>query len=90
MVENGLSFPSGHASTSLMFYACLMVLICQRLRNRQMKWLVRVLVSMFIVLIGMSRIYLGVHYPTDVAAGYAAGATWLAFCFSFFLADEKS
>ncbi|MGO2314441.1 MAG: phosphatase PAP2 family protein [Pseudolactococcus laudensis] len=70
VLENGLSFPSGHASTSLMFYACLMVLICQRLHNRQIKWLVRVLASMFFVLIGMSRIYLGVHYPTDILGGW--------------------
>ncbi len=40
VVENGLSFPLGHASASLMFYTCLMVLICQRLNNQQMKWLV--------------------------------------------------
>ncbi len=70
VLENGLSFPSGHASTSLMFYACLMVLICQRLHNCQIKWLVRVLASMFIVLIGMSRIYLGVNYPTDILGGW--------------------
>ena len=77
VVENGLSFPSGHASTSLMFYACLMVLICQRLRNRQMKWLVRVLVCMFIVLIGMSRIYLGVHYPTDILGAWLMSGSML-------------
>ena len=70
VVENGLSFPSGHASASLMFYTCLMVLICQRLNNQQIKWLVRVLFSMFIVVIGISRIYLGVHYPTDILGGW--------------------
>ncbi len=70
VVENGLSFPSGHASASLMFYTYLMVLICQRLNNQQMKWLVRVLFSMFIVVIGISRIYLGVHYPTDILGGW--------------------
>ncbi|GHU35773.1 phosphatase PAP2 family protein [Bacilli bacterium] len=77
VVENGLSFPSGHASTSLMFYACLAVLICQRLHSRQIKWLVRVLATMFIVLIGMSRIYLGVHYPTDILGGWLMSASIL-------------
>ena len=77
VVENGLSFPSGHASTSMMFYTCLMVLICQRLHSRQMKWLVRVLVGMFIMLIGMSRIYLGVHYPTDILGGWLMSGSML-------------
>ncbi|WP_460059419.1 phosphatase PAP2 family protein [Pseudolactococcus yaeyamensis] len=84
VVENGLSFPSGHASTSLMFYACLMVLICQRLHNRQMKWLVRVLATMFIVLIGMSRIYLGVHYPTDILGGWLMSASILLMTFPIY------
>ena len=84
VVENGLSFPSGHASTSMMFYTCLMVLICQRLHSRQMKWVVRVLASLFIVVIGMSRIYLGVHYPTDILGGWLMSGSILLLTFPIY------
>ncbi|WP_172357756.1 phosphatase PAP2 family protein [Lactococcus insecticola] len=84
VVENGLSFPSGHASASIVLYGALMVLICQRLQSSELKWLVRVIFSIIIVLIGLSRIYLGVHFPTDILGGWLLGASLLLATFPFY------
>lgn len=51
------------------------------------RWLEMVALA---ICLGVSRIYLGVHYPTDVAAGYAAGSMWLAFCISLLMWWEKA
>lgn len=75
---NTFSFPSGHALGSVCFYGLLAALIAARIHNfwlRALAWAVGVAL---VVGIGISRIYLGVHYPTDVAAGYAAAAFWVA------------
>lgn len=85
----GYSFPSGHAMVSLCFYGMVAFLLIRNIG----KWYGRVAVSSFAALliaaIGVSRIYLGVHYPTDVIAGYAAGLMWLAFCISLLMWWEK-
>lgn len=71
------SFPSGHALTSLIFFGTLAALISPKLQARQSKiflWLAAVLM---VAGIGFSRIYLGVHYPTDVIGGYNAALVWV-------------
>ncbi|ALS74773.1 phosphoesterase [Planococcus rifietoensis] len=73
----GYSFPSGHSMGSLIFYGFLIYLV---IRTRQAPWLQWASVfglSVLIVLIGISRIYLGAHFPSDVIAGYIAGTIWL-------------
>jgi membrane-associated phospholipid phosphatase len=71
------SFPSGHAMGSMAFYGLLAYLAIQRLST--WRWRVAVVIAMvfLILLIGFSRMYLGVHYLSDVLAGYAAGFAWL-------------
>ncbi|MCL5057389.1 MAG: phosphatase PAP2 family protein [Actinobacteria bacterium] len=77
----GYSFPSGHAMISATFYGMLGYLIWLNLRERNKpSWYVAVVTAIFIVSIGISRIYLGVHFPSDVAAGFAAGGAWLTAC----------
>ncbi|MBX0291971.1 phosphatase PAP2 family protein [Hymenobacter sp. HSC-4F20] len=71
--QQGLSFPSGHAMIGLALYGCLAWLLW---RHRRHPLLATALV-LFAVLIGLTRIYLHVHYATDVAAGFAAGLLWL-------------
>lgn len=86
---SGYSFPSGHAMVSLCFYGMLACLLMRRITSPVVRILIAALAVILIGAIGLSRIYLGVHYPTDVAAGYAAGATWLTFCLSFYFAQGR-
>lgn len=71
------SFPSGHSLSSFCFYGILAWLITARMKNRASKILVWTLAAALILLVGVSRVYLGVHYPSDVLAGYAAGVVWV-------------
>lgn len=71
------SFPSGHALGSFCFYATLAGLIAHRSRRHLVRAGVGILAAILIAAIGFSRLYLGVHYPTDVIAGYAAAAIWV-------------
>ncbi|WP_047864390.1 phosphatase PAP2 family protein [Rubrobacter aplysinae] len=70
------SFPSGHATVAVGFYGALALLIALRLES-PWRWLVAAAGAILIALIGFSRLYLGVHYPTDVLAGYLAASLWL-------------
>lgn len=70
----GYSFPSGHAMTGLLFYA-LMIIVMRKylIKNRPLANLASGLLVLLIILIGFSRVYLGVHFPSDVIAGYSLG-----------------
>jgi undecaprenyl-diphosphatase len=70
------SFPSGHALGSVCFYGVVAVLLAARARGHLQRLLVCGTAALLILLIGLSRIYLGMHYLTDVLAGYLAGACW--------------
>ncbi|NVO30440.1 phosphatase PAP2 family protein [Hymenobacter lapidiphilus] len=75
---SGLSYPSGHAMISASFYGLLIYFAWTRLRRRPaLRYTLVVVLSVLIVLIGLTRIYLRVHYATDVLAGIAAGLAWL-------------
>lgn len=71
------SFPSGHALYSFCFYGVLAALTNERLRNRAARLVIWIATALLVALIGLSRIYLGVHYPSDVIAGYAAALVWV-------------
>ena len=73
------SFPSGHAMVSLVFYAVLVYGLIRQFRS--LRWLMLTVGTGLIAAIGFSRLYIGVHWPTDVVAGYAAGLVWLTLCF---------
>jgi membrane-associated phospholipid phosphatase len=84
VVVKSLSYPSGHAMSAMAFYGFLTYLIFQ---IKMPNWLRAVLSTVFIFLIfsiGISRIYLGVHFPSDVAGGFIAGLIWVAFCVVLF------
>ncbi|GIP37649.1 phosphatase PAP2 family protein [Paenibacillus sp. J31TS4] len=78
--QAGYSFPSGHSMGSMATYGMLAVILCLFFPNKLARVLLLTAAALVIVLIGVSRIYLGVHYPSDVAAGFAAGAAWLLIC----------
>lgn len=73
----GYSFPSGHAMISLTFYGMVAYLLWNNLKSQRAKYLSVGFISLMVLAIGLSRIYLGVHYPSDVVAGFAAGGVVL-------------
>ncbi|MGF6357692.1 membrane-associated phospholipid phosphatase [Paenibacillus sp. 4624] len=79
LVVHGYSYPSGHAMISMGFYGMLFVIWAIEWKERDVlrRWLPVICGILFILLIGVSRVMLGVHYPTDVFAGFAAGFVWI-------------
>jgi undecaprenyl-diphosphatase len=75
----GLSFPSGHALFSITFYGLLIYIIYKTVERPWLKWLSIVLLATLCFIIGFSRVYLRVHYATDVIAGFCVGFLWLVF-----------
>lgn len=68
--QGGYSFPSGHAMVSIAIYGFLIYLVNQKIKKKSLKILLTILLVIGILSIGISRIYVGVHYPSDVVAGY--------------------
>ncbi len=77
VAPHSYSFPSGHAVCSFCFYAVLAGLIAARTSSLFLRVAVGVAAAVLVMAIGLSRIYLGVHYPSDVIAGYLAAAVWV-------------
>ena len=75
--ETGFSFPSGHSMVSMAFYGYLIYLIYRYVKNKYLKWTLIVLLSILICTIGISRIYLGVHYTSDVLGGFLISISYL-------------
>jgi hypothetical protein len=75
--ESGYSFPSGHSMVSMAFYGIIIYLIYKNVSNKYLKWILIILLSLLILSIGFSRIYVGVHYFTDVAGGFLLGLAYL-------------
>jgi membrane-associated phospholipid phosphatase len=69
------SFPSGHATAAMALYGCIAYVLCKIYPKHRTFWLASA--AIVIVGIGISRIYLGVHYPSDVLGGYVLGAVWI-------------
>ena len=74
--EDNYSFPSGHAMNSFVFYTALSYFILRETKNLTTSIFVFAISGIIIFLIGISRVYLGVHYPSDVIAGYVTGFLW--------------
>ena len=77
--EAGYSFPSGHSMTGLVFYGLIIYYVNTHMGNKKAAKVITALLCVLIVLIGFSRVYLGVHYPTDVLAGFCMGTALLFF-----------
>lgn len=79
-----LSYPSGHAMSSMAFYGFLIYLVYKVKIRKVWKVLLFIALISLILSIGISRIYLGVHFPSDVLGGWVAGMIWVFFCILIF------
>ncbi len=77
--EAGYSFPSGHSMISMAFYGLLIWFIWRYERDHILRWVWCSTFVLIIVMVGISRIYLGVHYASDVVAGFCVSLAWLMF-----------
>lgn len=73
----GYSFPSGHALVTCTFFGTLAAFASIRTESRVRRWMYWTGAGLMVLLIGISRIYLGVHYPSDVLGGYVAAIIWV-------------
>ena len=81
--EAGYSFPSGHSMVSMAFYGFLIYLIYKNIKNKYLKISLIIILSLLIIMIGISRIYLGVHYTSDVCAGFLVSLSYLIIYINF-------
>ncbi|WP_308636323.1 phosphatase PAP2 family protein [Paenibacillus silvisoli] len=82
--QTGFSYPSGHSMASFTFYFLITYLLWRHVPRRRWRIALLIFSAAMIVCIGLSRIYLGVHYPSDILAGYWVSALWVALCIRLF------
>ncbi|QHE53898.1 phosphatase PAP2 family protein [Pontibacillus sp. HMF3514] len=76
----GFSFPSGHTTGSIVFYGFIIYLVTVSHLGKRLKWSLNIFIALFALCIGISRLFLGVHFITDVMAGISFGLSWLLIC----------
>jgi undecaprenyl-diphosphatase len=82
--ETSYSFPSGHSSFAFLFFGLLLVFFNLNLTNKTMQYIASSICMILACLVGLSRIYVGVHFPSDVLAGALLSASWLTFSYPIF------
>lgn len=87
--ESSAAYPSGHATMSMVTLVTIAFIIHRLSRHRWMGVIAGGLAGVVILLIGLSRLYLGLHFPSDVIAGYAVGFTWAVLCALTIIAFES-
>lgn len=78
VAESGFSFPSGHSMVSMAFFGLVIWFVWRYERDRRLKIALTVALAVVIAMVGISRIYLGVHYASDVIGGFCVSCVWLA------------
>jgi undecaprenyl-diphosphatase len=74
------SFPSGHAALSCVAYLTMAALVARASRTAALGFYAMAVAILLVLLVGLSRVYLGVHYPSDVLAGWCVGLAWVLMC----------
>ena len=87
---HGYSFPSGHTFTSVTFYGILGYIAYKNIKHPVLRWVVMVFLLCFVFLVGFSRVYLRLHYASDVIAGFCLGVIWLLLAKWFLLKTEAT
>ncbi len=77
IVETGYSFPSGHSMISMAFYGLILYIIFKNMKDKNLRNVLSYMLGILIILIGFSRIYLGVHYASDVLGGFIISIAYL-------------
>lgn len=88
--QTGYSFPSGHSMAAFSLYGAIAYLLWRHMRNRRERFMLILFTVLMTGGIGWSRVYLGVHYPSDVVGGYAASGAWLMLSAACFEAYRNS
>jgi undecaprenyl-diphosphatase len=84
LFEEHFSYPSGHAFASALFWGFVAWILLQQVRSPIIRAIIIGATILIIILVGISRVYLGLHWPSDVLAGWLLGAWWLYFVLGFF------
>ncbi len=87
--ESGYSFPSAHTMIGTAFYGFLIYLIIKEIKNKKIKYTLSIILGLLIFMIGISRVYLGVHYATDVIMGFVFAAIYLILYIKFICNKEN-
>lgn len=85
VVEHSYSFPSGHSTGSMLLYGTIIFLLPQFIKEKKLCLALQILLGIGILLIGISRIYVGVHFPSDVLGGFCFGLAWLLMTYPIYL-----
>ncbi|MFE4898659.1 phosphatase PAP2 family protein [Peribacillus butanolivorans] len=80
----GFSFPSGHSMVGLIFFSMIAYFIIKEVKSKSVKWGVEISFTLLVLVIGISRIVLKVHFPTDVLAGFVLGVGYSLTCMSLY------
>lgn len=89
VTANGYSFPSGHSMGSMILYGTCILLASQFISRTVWRRILQICLAILILAVGWSRVYLGVHYPTDILGGYLLGLTWLWFSYPIYLKQQS-
>ena len=87
---HGYSFPSGHTFTSVTFYGILGYIAFKNIKHPILRWMAVIFLFCLVFLVGFSRVYLRLHYASDVIAGFCLGVIWLLFAKWFLLKTEET